>query len=211
MRRKKYYTRRQKRSRLLLILVGIGLLVILAGRTKPGQYLYLEGKAQLLHLLVGEDRIDTGIRLEEAQVHAVIDGDTIDVRSGGKVIRIRLIGVDTPESRHPDASLNTPEGKEAEQYVRSILTEGQTVYLEKDVSDVDRYGRMLCYVWIEKPLVGMSLKEYGERMLNGRLLLEGYARTETVPPDVKYEQLFELMQTTARRAKAGFWKTKLWK
>lgn len=82
----------------------------------------------------------------EAQVVHVVDGDTIDVNLGGQIFRVRYIGVDTPETVHPSRSVECM-GREASAF-NTQLVQGQTVRLEKDVSETDRYGRLLRYVYV---------------------------------------------------------------
>ncbi|WP_376793275.1 thermonuclease family protein [Thermoflexus sp.] len=75
---------------------------------------------------------------QTAALIKVIDGDTIDVSIGGGAFRIRYIGIDTPEQGEPYYAEATEENRR--------LTEGKTLYLIKDVSETDRYGRILRYV-----------------------------------------------------------------
>lgn len=124
-------------------------------------------------------------RVEVARVVRVIDGDTIAVELNGQIYRLRYIGIDAPE---PDQ----PFGREASE-ANARLVSGQTVELEKDVSEVDRYGRLLRYVWI------------GDRMINRELVCQGYATVATYPPDVKYQDIFLACEREAREAGRGFW------
>lgn len=125
-------------------------------------------------------------------VTRVVDGDTIKVNYNGKVESVRLIGVDTPESVHPDRSKNTPQGKLASEFAKSKL-EGKEVILEFDVQERDQYDRLLAYVWID-----------GE-MFNKVLLREGYAQISTYPPNVKYVEAFTKIQNQARENNKGLW------
>ncbi len=130
---------------------------------------------------------------EPAEVVRVIDGDTISVRVGGRVETVRLIGIDTPETVHPEQPPE-PFGKEARDYLASLLDEG-TVCLERDVSERDRYGRLLRYVWLQDGT-----------LVNEALLLAGLAVVTTYPPDVKYvESRFLPAQQAARAAGRGLW------
>ena len=128
----------------------------------------------------------------EAQVVNVVDGDTIDVIIQGREFRLRYIGVDTPESVHPTIG-EEPYGKEAAQRNRELVM-GRTVYLEKDVSETDQYGRLLRYVYLPDG-----------RMLNEVLVREGYAQVATFPPDVRYQDRFLDAQRQAREEGAGLW------
>lgn len=103
----------------------------------------------------------------------VVDGDTIVVNYNGTEEKVRLIGVDTPESVHPDSSKNTEEGVAASDYTKQHL-EGKQVELEFDVQERDQYGRLLAYVYVD----GV--------MYNKTLLEDGVADLATYPPNVKY-------------------------
>ena len=127
-----------------------------------------------------------------AQVVRVIDGDTIDVVIDGVQFRVRYIGVDTPETHHPSRGVE-PFGFEATEANRALV-EGKTVYLEKDISETDRYGRLLRYVWLADG-----------RMVNEVLTAEGYAQVSTYPPDVKYQEAFLTAQREARDQGRGLW------
>jgi micrococcal nuclease len=129
--------------------------------------------------------------LQEAQVIGVVDGDTIDVLVDGLEQRVRYILVDTPETKHPTKGLE-PYGPEASEANRELV-EGQRVWLEKDVSDTDRYGRLLRYVYV------------GELMVNEELLRQGMARVSTFPPDVKYVERFLAVQQKAQATGEGLW------
>jgi micrococcal nuclease len=122
----------------------------------------------------------------------VVDGDTIDVLMGGWGYPVRYIGVDTPETVHPTIGVE-PFGKEASNRNRELV-EGRTVYLEKDVSETDKYGRLLRYVWLADG-----------RMVNEVLVAEGYAQVSTYPPDVKYADRFLAAQQKAVAAGLGLW------
>jgi len=111
------------------------------------------------------------------EVIRVIDGDTIVVNYDGVEETVRLIGVDTPESVHPDKSKNTGAGFAASEFTKVHLT-GQQVELEFDVQQRDQYGRLLAYVYKD-----------GE-MFNKKLLMTGYAEIATYPPNVKYVDEF---------------------
>ena len=107
---------------------------------------------------------------------SVIDGDTIKVSIDGQVYTVRYIGIDTPETVHPDKAVERmgPEASAA----NARLVMGQVVRLEKDVSETDHYGRLLRYIWV------------GDLMVNAELVRLGYAQVSTYPPDVKYQETF---------------------
>ena len=140
--------------------------------------------------------------LPAARVTRVVDGDTIHVALNGRDETVRLIGVDTPETVHPEKPVE-PYGPEASAFTKSRLN-GKTVYLEFDVQERDKYGRLLAYVWLDEP-GEITDAEIRMKMINAILLLEGYAQLLTVPPNVKYADHFVRYQREAREAGKGLW------
>lgn len=120
---------------------------------------------------------------EIATVTRVIDGDTVDVRMGGETFRVRYVGINTPERDEPcyTAATNANAGWVA----------GQTVTLVRDVSDTDRYGRLLRYVYV------------GDVFVNAQLVADGYAEAGYYPPDTAYLDTFNRLEDDARRAGLG--------
>jgi micrococcal nuclease len=133
------------------------------------------------------------------QVIKVVDGDTFYVRLDGREKKVWLIGVDTPES----TMKVEPYGREAAAYTKKSLSD-RTVYLDLDVGERDRYGRLLAYVWLLPP-PDHSEAVIRARMFNAELLLEGYAQVMTVPPNVKYADTFKKFQAEAWEAGRGLW------
>ncbi|MDI6709272.1 MAG: thermonuclease family protein [Bacillota bacterium] len=135
-----------------------------------------------------------------ARVTDTLDGDTLGVvLENGRREKVRLIGVDTPETSGDPQ----PYGPEAAAFTENSLN-GRRVWLETDVEARDRYGRLLAYVWLSVP---ESRDEAGVRtkMFNARLLAGGYAQVLTVPPNVRYADFFVQLQKEAREAKRGLW------
>lgn len=127
----------------------------------------------------------------QVKVDRVIDGDSVVVSLHGQNEKVRFIGVDTPETVHPEKG-EQPFGKESSNYTKSRL-EGQTIELEFDVQERDQYGRILAYIWIE------------DEHFNLTLVQEGYAVASTWPPNVKYADLYKTAQRAAREAEKGLW------
>lgn len=128
-----------------------------------------------------------------ADVVRVIDGDTIAVTIDGRQDTVRYIGVDTPETRHPTRGVE-PFGREASAYNSQLLQDGR-VCLEKDITERDRFDRLLRYAWLEDGT-----------FVNEALLLAGLARVVTYPPDVRYvESRYLPAQQQARDAGLGIW------
>ncbi|MEM7028191.1 MAG: thermonuclease family protein [Chloroflexota bacterium] len=120
-----------------------------------------------------------------AQVVNVVDGDTIDVRLDGQIYRLRYILMDTPEKNEPFANQATEANRR--------LVEGKVVTLEKDVSQWDRYERLLRYVHL------------GDIMVNEELIRQGMASVATFPPDVKYVDRFRAVEREAQAVGRGIW------
>jgi micrococcal nuclease len=127
----------------------------------------------------------------DATVVAVVDGDTVRVRLNGHVERVRYIGVDTPEVRHPTRG-EEPGGREAAAANRRLVA-GQRVRLELDVQERDRHGRLLAYVWV------------GDLMVNAELVRGGWGQVFTVPPNVRHQALLRALEREAREARRGLW------
>ena len=141
---------------------------------------------------------DNQTEFQEASLVRVVDGDTLVVEIEGTDYKVRLIGVNTPESVAPESYQveNTEEGVLASDYVKTLLENTTTVYLEKDVSETDKYDRLLRYVWLEIPEDSENINEISTKMLNGILLLDKVAEVATYEPDVKYVEQFEYISTT---------------
>lgn len=124
-------------------------------------------------------------------VTRVIDGDTIEVSIAGTIYKVRYIGIDTPEldDRRPEYSALA---QEATRYNRQLV-EGKTVRLEKDVSETDKYGRLLRYIYVDDIFV------------NAELVKEGLAWAIPYEPDTKYQGTLEEAEAEARQAGTGLW------
>lgn len=125
------------------------------------------------------------------KVLRVVDGDTIIIDYKGKEEKVRFIGVDTPETKHPQKGVEF-YGQEAYQFTKSLL-EGEKITLKCDVQERDKYGRILAYVY------------KGDIFVNELLVKEGYARVLTVPPNVKYAEHFLDLERKAREEGRGLW------
>ena len=129
-------------------------------------------------------------------VTKVVDGDTIDVLADGIKIRVRMIGVNTPESVAPDETSNNEYGKIASDFTKEKLSD-KNVWLEYDIEKEDKYGRDLAYVYYE---------EDGQmKMFNKTLLEIGYAEVMIIEPNSKYSETFFETMSGAVKNKVGFW------
>lgn len=127
-------------------------------------------------------------KLEAIVISRVVDGDTVELSNGQKV---RYIGIDTPETVDPNSPVGC-FGKEASAKNKELV-EGKEVRLEKDVSETDRYGRILRYVYI------------GDLFVNDYLVRQGYANASSYPPDIKYQDQFRNAEEEARTNNRGLW------
>ena len=128
---------------------------------------------------------------ETVTVQRVVDGDTFIALDGTQRFRVRLIGIDTPETVKPGAPIGC-FGPEASAYAHKTLT-GKQVRLVYDVDRYDRYRRVLAYVYL------------GNTFFNLELVLRGYAVVDTVPPNVAHVDEFVKAQRAARASRAGLW------
>ena len=135
-------------------------------------------------------------------VSRVIDGDTADIRVNGTDIRVRFLGVDTPETVHPTKGVQR-YGKEASNFTKSYLT-SRRVWLEYDKNPTDRYNRHLAYIWLSKP-ADFSKETIKREMFNAKLLADGYAKVMIIKPNNKYEALFREIEHEAKKSKLGMW------
>lgn len=131
----------------------------------------------------------TGLAGEIHKVSRVIDGDTIKLVNGE---RVRYIGINTPETKHPRKGIEH-FGPEAAAFNRKLV-EGKEVRLEFDVQLRDRYGRLLAYVYL-----------LDDTFVNLELVSQGYAQVATYPPNVKHQDLFLKAQREAREKGRGLW------
>jgi micrococcal nuclease len=129
------------------------------------------------------------------KVKKVVDGDTFWIDDGSqKGLKIRLIGVDAPESRNSGKKEIAFFGREASDYLSTLIA-GKKVRLEYDVGHLDKYGRTLAYVYLEDGT-----------FVNATMVKNGYATVMTVPPNVKYASTFLKLERKARNHNKGLWK-----
>ena|SRR3990172_5245263 len=139
------------------------------------------------------ERTTFGLQGEKAYVAKVVDGDTIQL-SNGKTVR--LIGIDTPETVDPRRPVGC-FGKEASNEAKSLLSDTQII-LQKDVSETDKYGRLLRYIFL-------PLSDGRILFVNDYLVRAGFAKVLTYPPDVKYNEQFRQAEREAKEAGRGLW------
>jgi micrococcal nuclease len=136
----------------------------------------------------------------------IVDGDTLTIQHNGRAQKIRLIGIDAPESRinnktkkdaargNEDLDTITKMGKEATRFVKKIVKPGDPISIEFDKQTRDKYGRLLGYVYLSNG-----------KMLNEEIVKAGYANLMTYPPNVKYQDRFLKAYREARENSRGLW------
>ena len=134
------------------------------------------------------------------KVVRVVDGDTFVIKMDGSETKVRLIGIDAPESVAPESSgkENTDDGKKAAEHLKKMI-DGKNIYLEYDLDTYDQYGRLLAYAYLSDQ----------QTMVQEKMLSEGYAQVMTVPPNVKYTEEFTKLQKEAREKGRGLWNIEL--
>lgn len=165
--------------------------------------------SRLLAVVLAATALVTGAQAGPLQATIIrwIDGDTVRARLDARVVRIRLIGIDTPEisvgerAARQAAELNRDVativalGRVAKAAAERLAPPGTRVRVELDVQAYDRYARLLAYLWTDDG-----------RMVNEELVRQGYAMVLTIPPNVKYVDRFLWAQREARAASRGLWK-----
>ncbi len=146
---------------------------------------------------------------ETDTVTQIVDGDTLTIQHNGRNEKIRLIGIDAPESSinnktkkdaargNGDIDTITKMGKEATRFVKKIVKPGDPVTIEFDKQSRDKYGRLLGYVYLSNG-----------KMLNEEIVKAGYANLLTYPPNVKYQDRFLKAYREARENNRGLWNSR---
>lgn len=140
---------------------------------------------------VGHGGLESGPHRARAFVVRTVDGDTIEVRIGGRLEDVRYIGVDTPETVKPGTPVQC-FGHRASDLDRRLV-EHRRVRLVFGAERRDVYDRLLAYVYI------------GHRFINAELVRRGFARTLSIPPNTLHRALFERLQLRAARLGRGLW------
>jgi micrococcal nuclease len=142
----------------------------------------------------GTETLPSGEQALRATVIEVVDGDTLDVRLAGERERIRLLGVDTPETVKPDSPVEC-YGPEASAHLRDLLAPGTDVLLQRDRQARDRFGRLLVYLW----------RASDRRFVNQTLLEDGYAQLLVIEPNTARRPALAAAERSARAARRGLW------
>ena len=137
--------------------------------------------------------------LYEAVVLRVVDGDTIIVALNNREERIRMIGVDAPESVSLNEEENTVWGQAASEYTKSVLEPGTNIWMTFDIEERDQYGRMLAYIWLDSDTENLN------HLFQKKLIEEGYALAIRYEPNTKYAAELYATMEGAMSARKGLW------
>ena len=135
-----------------------------------------------------------GVLAPNAVVTAVVDGDTIDVEIRGRDERVRLIGIDTPETLRPGTPVEC-FGPQASTFTAELLPAGTPVRLERDIVGRDDYGRLLAYVYRAEDGI----------FVNYEIVRHGYARPLAFEPNVTFADVFVAAAHDAESDDVGLW------
>lgn len=137
-----------------------------------------------------------------ARIVRVIDGDTIDVFMKGKTVRVRMIGIDAPESVSYEEERNSVYGEYASEYTKRNLKEGEQIYLTFDLEQYDQYDRLLAYVWMKDDFEDINnLYQY-------QMVKDGYAVIIKIEPNTQYYYTLREAMCDAVEAEHGLWADK---
>lgn len=149
---------------------------------------------------------------DQVTVRHVVDGDTLAVIfADGERASVRLIGIDTPESVAPQKERNREEGVWASDHMKGLVGEGDTLWLQHDTNQIDKYGRPLAYVWRALPASAAEADDpavIARDMLNAIQVIDGYGQPKTYRPDTYHDSLFA--QWGVEAAAEGRGVTYLW-
>lgn len=161
--------------------------------------------------IANPEQTENTTSLQRVELWCTIDGDTIMVKDeNGEMIKVRLIGINTPESVHANEELNNKYGKEASEWLEKYVEDGnylygQPIYLEYDVSLTDIYDRTLAYVWLKDNIDTQNDSDIRNYMLNSVLVENGYAEAVVYEPNEKYSSYFATYENEAKESHKGLW------
>lgn len=189
---------RRLSSLIILIFLTFGIILVALEISKGITIPKLELPKRKEKVVILTDAIVTIVpeQFQRARVVEVVDGDTIKLDSGKTV---RYIGIDTPETKHPQKGVEC-FGKEASEKNKQLV-DGREILLQKDVSETDRYDRLLRYVYLPNPTNANQEAIF----INRYLVEEGYAHAITYPPDVRFRDEFRRLEQEAREKNKGLW------
>lgn len=149
----------------------------------PENQTTVQKEVSVFQTTILEDASNTENGRIQVILERVVDGDTLMIMYQDMLLRVRLIGVNAPESVHIDETQNTPAGVDASNYLKELLADTEFLYLEFDSDPEDDYGRTLAYAWLNNEGTNIETD-----MLNGVIVKSGHAAVMTIDPNTKYSK-----------------------
>ena len=147
-----------------------------------------------------DNKLSNNFYIEEAKLIRVVDGDTLVVSINGENKKLRMLEINCPESVSSNVKMNTEEGELAHHFTEKLLENIDKLYLTKDKSETDQYGRLLRLVWLSKPNDIFDEYELREKCVNAILLLEGHAKVVEYD-DNSYIKIFKKFEKESKNNK----------
>lgn len=182
--------------------IGIILIAIMIGVGVPE---YLNSK-NVTDINISNDTNSQESNLDAVKFIRTVDGDTIIVEDKtGEHKRVRMIGIDTPESVAKEEERNNKYGVMASDYTKELLSNADTLYLEYDIDSDDQYDRILAYVWLEDVKDTFDEKAIEEAMVNAIIVKNGYGIAKRYEPTVAHDNTLQRLTAEADESNIGLW------
>ena len=193
----------------------VGIIVAIIACLASTEYLNNQNETE-----INENDVET-VNNQETNLDAVkfvrtVDGDTIIVEdSTGAHKRVRMIGIDTPESVAQEEERNNEYGVMASDYTKELLSKAGTIYLEYDIDSDDQYDRVLAYVWLEDVNDTFNVENIKNSMVNAIIVENGYGIAKKYEPTVAHDDVLAELMSEADENNVGLWQYQgfrdLWK
>lgn len=193
----------------------VGIIVAIIACLASTEYLNNQNETE-----INENDVET-VNNQETNLDAVkfvrtVDGDTIIVEdSTGAHKRVRMIGIDTPESVAQEEERNNEYGVMASDYTKELLSKAGTIYLEYDIDSDDQYDRVLAYVWLEDVNDTFNVENIKNSMVNAIIVENGYGIAKKYEPTVAHDYVLAELMSEADENNVGLWQYQgfrdLWK
>lgn len=193
----------------------VGIIVAIIACLASTEYLNNQNETE-----INENDVET-VNNQETNFDAVkfvrtVDGDTIIVEdSTGAHKRVRMIGIDTPESVAQEDERNNEYGVMASDYTKELLSKAGTIYLEYDIDSDDQYDRILAYVWLEDVDDTFNVENIKNSMVNAIIVENGYGIAKKYEPTVAHDEVLADLMAEADENNIGLWQYQgfrdLWK
>ena len=206
--------KRQRVTRIIVILILIAVGVIVPEQLVNQNTKTNTNTEQVTNELI--DSVEEESNLDAVKFIRTVDGDTIIVEdASGEQKRVRMIGIDTPESVAQEEERNNEYGVMASDYTKKLLENTDKLYLEYDIDSDDQYDRILAYVWLEDVKDTFDEENIKNSMVNAIIVENGYGIAKTYHPTVAHDEFFHELMADADENNTGLWQYQgfrdLWK